>query len=101
MLTDPKWRNALQRPDSIIKEFGSTLVVSYVEDSICVINSVDLNDQPFHPRALRHLRQLIVTHNAVILASSLHHIAAHLLDKYGLRYNSNKDFYYKGITWAE
>lgn len=97
---DAKWLRALALGQHYL--FDNTLVVHHVDPStnICQVNSISSTPDSFSKPALRHLKKLIETHEAIVIASSNVGISKHLAKKYGLCYNVDKMFYYKGFSWA-
>jgi len=91
----PNWQKALDVGES--EFYGTSLLNYYLDMGILVINSCSINNQRFPHKMLRRLHELIITHDKVIIASSVKEIANHMLTKYNFVYDEQNQIYKKGF----
>jgi len=78
----------------------NTVLLTYYVDTetqTLVINSMSRSDKDFPKSVLHDIRELIISWDKVIIASSVEKISKHMLLKYGFKYFKDKQLYIKGF----
>ena len=82
----------------------NTVLLTYYVDTetqTLVINSMSRSDKDFPKSVLHDIRELIISWDKVIIASSVEKISKHMLLKYGFKYFKDKQLYIKGdLQWV-
>lgn len=93
-----EWFEALEKGHTRFYADDTCLLTHYVdlETGVLIINSMSREGKKFPKSMLLDIRELIISHDKVIIASSVQEIAQHMLLKYGFTYNSEHKVYVKG-----
>ncbi len=91
------WWYALKYGSSKFYANDTVILNYYIADGILVINSMAKDNHKFPKSMLLDIRKLIISHDKVIIASTVQEIAQHMLLKYGFEYDKTKQIYTKGV----
>lgn len=90
-----EWLQALVHGET--KTYNRDTILNYwVQDGICVINSGSIANARFCKSILKDIKDLITSHERVIISSSVDSIEGYL-NKQGFRYNKQIKTYSKGV----
>jgi len=92
-----EWWFALKHGGSKFYADDTAILNYYVADGTLVINSMAKDNHKFPKSMLLDIRKLIISHDKVIIASTVQEIAQHMLLKYGFEYDIDKQIYTKGV----